>query len=136
MDSLQHGSLASWRRLGQEIKWPTLFSPSETTTELPWSKALNPLLVLLCSKNQCKTDCSAAPQCECCCIVNEDVGQWKTHHTQAVKTFPQQINIKYDINTIPLWNHSLAAPVCVRVCVCVCVSVYLQGEENSKKCRL
>lgn len=43
--------IASWRSLGWESKWPTLSSPSATTTELPWSKALNPLLMLLHSKD-------------------------------------------------------------------------------------
>lgn len=73
-----------------------------------------------------KTDCGGAPQCGCGLTVNGDVGHRNKHRTRAVTTLPEQINIKYDINTILLWNQSVAA------CVCVCVCVQREGGWGMK----
>lgn len=81
-------SMASWWNLGLESKWPTLSSPSATTTELPWSKALNPLLMLLHGNHQNKTDCSAAPWCVCSRTVNGYVGHCKKVSYTSCQNIP------------------------------------------------
>lgn len=66
MDSLEVESLANWWNLGWECKWPVFASQLAAISKLPCSKALYPLLILLFSNHQCKTDCSAAPWCDSC----------------------------------------------------------------------
>lgn len=108
-------SLASWRNQGWNVKWQTLsFLPQQPLPKCPGARHLTPCLY--CFQQQPAEDWLQYGSVVWIYLYSkQDVGHWrkneKQNHTQAVKTFPLQINIKYDINTIPLWMYPPAAYV-------------------------
>lgn len=105
------GGIWAWKVNGQHSPLPRQQPPN-----CPGARHLTPYLCCCTATTRTRL---IAVQLPGVYVAVQWMGMWvivKKYHTQAVKTFPEQINIKYDINTIPLWNYTLIACVCVYRC--------------------